>query len=1041
MENNNYSIRDDKIWIFNTGNSFNGNPKWLYIYINKYRKDIDAYWFCNDINNVKFIRKLGYKAYTYKSKKGQDIQEKAGVFVVNQVKEVMPQRLIGAKILNLWHGVGCKSIERKLNSGILYERVAKKYVRYNEIYTKNQLFLVTSELMEKHFKEQCGLNDNQVIRAGYPCCMKDNSVHTFDHNILKAKKMPLDAKIAVYAPTFRENSMVDFFGKAIPDMDILIEKLNKNNILLIFKVHPLMERDYQYNNLKKYYKNCSNLLFWDNHNDIYEIFDKIDLAIVDYSSIFYDMLAAGVPHFVRYLFDYDNKENIRDLVFDYKEMTVGNICNTFDDLLKILDDYTMKDSEDYERVKNLFWSYTNENSYEHIIKETLKFNTSINNIDLPTLYSFDIFDTLIERKTLLPIGIFYYVKEKLYNSEIEISKYIIDNFVQIRREAESNLREYYKKTINTRKSEKVEITFDEIYERIADVYNLGQKEIAFMKQCELDAEYENCIARPEMVSTVIDMINRGEKVILISDMYLPKKIIKDILKKENEKLAELPLYISCEYGVQKLNRKLFLEVYKTNDYNYKEWIHYGDNKISDGKQAKQLGIKPIIHPILKFNNYENNLINNINTYDSYLFSTMLAKFREKHNNITETQYYAYAYASLYFVPYVSWSIKHALSNGIECLYFISRDGYHLKRIADEILKAKGLKLKTKYIYGSRKAWRVPSFINKVDDEFFGDFGNFTGVSNFKNLLDSLVIDEKNFKNIFPELHFVINEKHIDKKTLMLIITTAKNSEKYNKYLLENAKEKRQIVRKYLKQEINFEEKFAFVEYWGRGYTQDCLARLLNDVTGKDIDTIFYYVRSIYPTQGKIIRYNYSTNVQSLIFVEAIFANLPYESVKEYCIEDNKIKPVLKCRDNCEELHSALETYLVEFCKEFYKLNFIEENVIERELFRFSLQYYSIYQGNKCIASNLGHLKYTETLYDKESEFAPAITWKTIYNRIFKGENFKPTTKSLTMSLARTSKSIIKIYRFKKDVLDKNKILVKIKKRYEWFKKKVKLMIR
>mgnify|MGYP006195248143 CR=1 FL=1 len=30
---------------------------------------------------------------------------------------------------------------------------------------------------------------------------------------------------------------------------------------------------------------------------------------------------------------------------------------------------------------------------------------------------------------------------------------------------------------------------------------------------------------------------------------------------------------------------------------------------------------------------------------------------------------------------------------------------------------------------------------------------------------------------------------------------------------------------YLRQEIDFDEPHAFVEYWGRGYTQDCLTRL------------------------------------------------------------------------------------------------------------------------------------------------------------------------------------------------------------------------
>ncbi len=46
-------------------------------------------------------------------------------------------------------------------------------------------------------------------------------------------------------------------------------------------------------------------------------------------------------------------------------------------------------------------------------------------------------------------------------------------------------------------------------------------------------------------------------------------------------------------------------------------------------------------------------------------------------NIVWEEVYAYSYVSLYWVPYVNWAIRHALEKKIDCLYFISRDGYHL----------------------------------------------------------------------------------------------------------------------------------------------------------------------------------------------------------------------------------------------------------------------------------------------------------------------------------------------------------------------------
>ena len=42
----------NKVWAFCSGhnsNDFRGNPKYLFIYVNKYCPDIEAYWLCSDL--------------------------------------------------------------------------------------------------------------------------------------------------------------------------------------------------------------------------------------------------------------------------------------------------------------------------------------------------------------------------------------------------------------------------------------------------------------------------------------------------------------------------------------------------------------------------------------------------------------------------------------------------------------------------------------------------------------------------------------------------------------------------------------------------------------------------------------------------------------------------------------------------------------------------------------------------------------------------------------------------------------------------------
>ena len=124
-------MRDKKIWIFNAGNAFDGNPKWLFMYIVNYRKDITPYWFCYTEETRNYIRKLGYQAFLFKSKMAEKIGSQAGVYVVNQKKEVFQDYLKGITVLNLWHGVGCKTVEKGVTYGFLNERIIKKtYYQY-----------------------------------------------------------------------------------------------------------------------------------------------------------------------------------------------------------------------------------------------------------------------------------------------------------------------------------------------------------------------------------------------------------------------------------------------------------------------------------------------------------------------------------------------------------------------------------------------------------------------------------------------------------------------------------------------------------------------------------------------------------------------------------------------------------------------------------------------------------------------------------------------------------------------------------------------
>ena len=989
------TMRDKNVWVFNAGHAFAGNPKWLFLYLQKHHPEITCHWLCYRRELVTKMRALGYSACLFKSAEARKIGAQAGVYVVDQNKEKFQNYLDGITVLNLWHGVTVKKLEQAVTEGFLEEGIAKKHIRNQPVY-RSQLMLVTSPEQERIFKDHCRLTESQIIRGPYPNCFETCQAHTFDHDFLAAKGLTPTTKAAVYAPTFRDFDKSAFFSKAIPDIDALIARLETHDWLLIVKTHPQMEGDYQLKTLKQHYGSHPRLLFWDNSNDFYEVIDCIDMAIVDYSSIFFDMLARGVKRFVRYAFDYDDKDHLRDFAFDYQNVTCGTLCTDFESLLNqfALDEET--DPAERERVFEWAWAYADDHSVEDIVQKALSYNPPAP--ELPTLYSFDVFDTLLERSSGAPSSVFKYVQDKMRTSSLLFPEYLVDRYVEARTQAESSCRRMVEKTPALHEQGRNEITFDMIFERLSATYELNPDQVKALKQWELECELAVSRGIPSRIAEVTALIEQGQTVLLISDMYLPEDFVRTLLGNADERLAKLPLFLSSSTGRRKTKGGLFLDAFHAIDYRYATWIHTGDNRLADAKAPKKLGIQgQIVEHTREPMPYADDMSRTIGTFDAQLVGTLMTNLQQDCTNDSER--FACSYAALFFVPYLYWVIDHAASQHYECLYFIARDGYHLQRIADAIITERGLDLQTRYLYGSRKAWRAPAQIERIDDDFFGPYGNFTGVFDYGSLLDAALLDAAEFNELFPGLAHLDTQSQFTKQDRLRIVEVLRDSPEYRARLLERAGKARGIVTDYLLQEIDFTQKFAFVEYWARGYTQSCLTKLLHECDASVNQSAFYYAHSIYPTQDGCIRYNLVDNPKPALFAEALFANVPYGSTKGYRRESGRIVPLFDYNECDTQLLEALEKQLPRFAREFTRLDFANPQRTMRDLLNFSIEYFAAHQADRAFLNHIAPLKYSNAMNGDLDEFAPRLSMKWALGRL---KHKGVTTSSPKMTIARAN---------------------------------------
>lgn len=1013
-----------KLWLFGTY-AWQGNPKALFLYMNKYCAEThECWWIADTEKDAENIKKSGIKNATFlTSGISSRLFSNADVYVTENFRENYPAELSDKTIIfNTWHGVGLKHIELelvRLGIGQNYSfitSVMRKNIKNFSIYRDQTKFLVTSKAMEEHFIKDTVIKKENVIRGQYPrnIVYKDQELITYSLDEVLPQPKEQYNNIILFAPTHRFGGVNHILFQLLPDFSILEKSLEQSAQLLIVKVHPMMKQDPYFLEMQDKYSSSKHILFWNDEYDIYEIFSHISTAIIDYSSIFYDLLNSGVSKFIRYIPDFDKYQNDVELIGDYFDLSAGEIVQDFNELVTVLTNNDIKNIKDKKKeyLNTYFFEYDNYASIQEIVDAID--NCTLPNFEEKELHSFDIFDTLIRRKTLKPFSVFEYVRDKAKQSNIEFPVHLLEDWVTIRNRTEHDVRDMMRKTTFERQSNTLEITLDDIYHRLQNNFNLSNSQIEFLKQAEIEAEIQHVEPIQKRIDLLLRLKEEGKDIILISDMYLPEHVIREMLIKADGRLKDIPLYLSATIGYQKSTGKLYQYIFSNIDYKYSRWVHYGDNKHADGSVPRSLGIETIVHDIDDFIPFETALItsmDNYNRYPAYQLATKMHRYRSSllstmNNTLLEQKYYAYAYAGSALVPYIHWVIEDALVRGYETLYFISRDGHFLKQIADKIIEIRKYPLNTKYIYGSRKLWRLPSFIDKVDDETFGVFGNFVGMDSFDDLVKASYLSESELLELFPEFESLRHSSHLRGQIAENIRKIMANSDTYHKKVLKLAKEKRGLVTQYIKQEINPNEKFAFVEFWGRGYTQDVFGRLLNHTFGKEITNPFYYVRSFTNNIGTSLRHNFILTPQNFSFFEPIFANTPYESISEYVLENGKVEPVIKETDRY--ISDIISEGLLNFTQDYLNLDIMNESYFTHALAKFTYNYQLTTYNDQFICNVFGELKDNISSFGNVKSYAPALTIKQLQN-ISSKQDLDKLTLSIPMSLAKSSDDVVQLY--------------------------------
>lgn len=479
-----------------------------------------------------------------------------------------------------------------------------------------------------------------------------------------------------------------------------------------------------------------------------------------------------------------------------------------------------------------------ENSETEEPKKTFDYSDLYEKINQNEIISFDIFDTLLMRRTLLVTDIFELV-------ENEIKKILPDttHFKKLRILAEKKCYESGNKYFS----------IDDIYDVIQLETGLQSSQIDLIKQIEFEMESKLLVIRKEIVKIYEYVKKANKKILLVSDMYWKKDQVIKFLK-INEIDGFDNIYISCELNKSKADGTIWS--WLAEKYPDKKILHIGDNRISDYEQAEKYGFEAIlISSALEMfrhskyskleeyvqGSYENScilgefikdLFNNPFQYDRNLYSL---------NNDIESIIGKLCLGPV-VLTYVVWLKQQCIKKNDDIILFFARDGYLLKKAYDIIIQDESLKTpKGIYFYTSRRAASVASIKSKEDIIFV--LNEFCKVKKAK--IGELI------KRVFGiEIEGELANKYyyeVESNKLQQLIL-----DEYSDSILINAAEERVNYRKYIENlEIGEYDNFACANFVGRGITQLCMQKILEKKLdgfyfGTEYDMHRFYPKEEYP---------------------------------------------------------------------------------------------------------------------------------------------------------------------------------------------------
>ncbi|PEE41050.1 CDP-glycerol glycerophosphotransferase family protein [Bacillus pseudomycoides] len=336
-----------------SGKQYSCNPRAMYEYMLQNDMDFQMVWSVNknytaqfDKGNIPYVKRFSIRWFI--------LLARAQYWVTNSRMPLWLPKPRHTIYIQTWHGTPLKKLAGDMKEVHMPGTTTEKYKDNFHREAQNWDYLLSPNIYSTEIFKRAFQFQKTVVEAGYPrndFLYVNNNSKEID-TLKKQNGLPIDKKIILYAPTWRDDQ---FYSKGRYKLDLqldlnLLQKQLGSDYIILLRMHYLVAEQFDLESYKGFVYDFSK------HVDINELYLLSDLLITDYSSVFFDYANLKRP-IIFYTYDIDSyRDKLRGFYFDLETEAPGPVVINTEEVLEEILKFEMVGLGEFAEKYKIFYN-------------------------------------------------------------------------------------------------------------------------------------------------------------------------------------------------------------------------------------------------------------------------------------------------------------------------------------------------------------------------------------------------------------------------------------------------------------------------------------------------------------------------------------------------------------------------------------------------------------------------------------------------------------------------------------------------------------